>query len=1732
MVTDAQESSQGSTTILRQLILLIAILLVITTRANGQSGSSPDRGFKPTGSYSISDIESINLENGNLSLNVPLASLPPGRGSLTGGVSLIYNSKLWDAKCAGDTLAPNGQPITLTGLNLNQDGGWRYGIDFSLRLLYKFDTSCGSPECSLDRGANAQWKLQVIFPDGSQHEMRLAGQPEVDGYTDVRPDGKMSRDCGIVDFLTGKLTYHSVDRTFLRLDVEHDNDLNWTNNPWTLYFPDGRRVTGGNAPQRIYDRNGNFIEIQNITFNSHPATRLVDQLNRSVTIEFDTDQDLIHVSGVNNEPLTWTVRWKSIRVLKAYAPVRLPSDFGGLLTLDQTIRVVDQIIAPAAAGSRVYAFGYNATANNPFPSFGWGELNSITLATGASVNYTHAQDGLSGAIEWETVLYNHVTQKNLSYMLEYDGTVTPSVETWSYSIRIPQPSGDGLRSEVFGPGGSFIREDFEDATFGGTPVTLRSETLDAVVERIWLENISAGYTNTSGKTNRYVKTEFRSLKNSAGNPISTAIRDFSYDKNGNVTRVTDYDWVTFNSIPRDSFGRPTGIPAGAVAKRTTINTYYSPTPDASDSTTDDPDIYYHSTSLRLRNAVESTELRNQAGQPVSRTEVFYDSNTTTGNVTQRRSWDSTRGGVTRPLSSSNSISESHQYDGFGNCTLSTDARGVQTQFVYGVINGFSGLYPTEIRTALNTSVQRTVTQNFDFFTGVVTSITDTDNGTTTRTSYDVLGRPTLVQEAYQTSIERRTLTEYSDTLRRVIRRSDLSMTGDGKLVTVEHYDQLGRIRLSRRLENAATESAIDETTGIKIQTRYRKGGGSSFEVVSNPYRAATSSAAGSEQTMGWTRTRSDGAGRVVDVETFSGAGLPAPWGFNGSSSGRVSSTYDAEFSITTDPAGKIRRSLIDSCGRLVRVDEPDANNNLDAASSPVTSYSYDARDNLVSVTQGPQRRFFMYDSLSRLIRVRYPEHDNNLSLALTDPITGNGQWSMVYTHDNNSNVKSRIDSRGVITTYEYDELNRLRTRRYQGPAPGGATPEVTYNYDAPGVPNSRGRLTSVTSTVSSSSYGSYDALGRVLSSIQTTAGQNYMMSYKYDLAGNMTEETYPTGLKMVMTYDSASRASSVTGQKTGEPDQTYLSQIKYASHGAVTEMKLGNNLWEHTTYNSRLQPDIIGLGIANTSSGILELDYDYGTTTNNGNVLSQKITVPGLSQSLVQAYAYDSLNRLQEARENQGSTGGTETWKQRFVYDRFGNRNFDQAATTLMGLDPITSQTTNRIVDSQNYSYDPAGNLTQMPGGATPNTMSYDGENRQITHINGSSGATTSYEYDGDGRRVKRISGGVTTVFVYNALGLLIAEYDNSPLPPPAGGTSYLTTDHLGSTRIITGEDQSVKARHDYLPFGEEIQNGVGGRTPALGYVADTLRQKFTSYERDTESGLDFAQARYYSSLAGRFTSVDPSMASGRTVAPQSWNRYSYTINNPLKYTDPTGLDWWYDPNSEHPIPMYSATDPGGNFKRWTETYGYVFQPYNAGGRWIALNPFAPEYFLTDTREHAAEQFAVWAGKGGLISGTLAQRDWLSGFSEGVSPLGPIAGWLNGASGIDTTSREYLGGLNTGILLAAVLEAGVGAGVELRASSRSVAQAEKAIARGATEVYVNSADEAAEVYLRNYHGDGYRNTTGMTGKEVRNDGHLFPEKKKGTYHWDLHDTQHGGVPHLQVHTHKGETIRIKWKVGK
>ena len=117
---------------------------------------------------------------------------------------------------------------------------------------------------------------------------------------------------------------------------------------------------------------------------------------------------------------------------------------------------------------------------------------------------------------------------------------------------------------------------------------------------------------------------------------------------------------------------------------------------------------------------------------------------------------------------------------------------------------------------------------------------------------------------------------------------------------------------------------------------------------------------------------------------------------------------------------------------------------------------------------------------------------------------------------------------------------------------------------------------------------------------------------------------------------------------------------------------------------------------------------------------------------------------------------------------------------------------------------------------------------------------------------------------------------------PSSREVIFYHTDHLGTPVVITNESGQVLSKHKYFPFGEEMSPQGGA----------THTRRFTGHERDSESGLDYMLARYYSAAQGRFLSVDPSSRGVDPRNPQTWNRYSYVLNNPLRLTDPDGLTY------------------------------------------------------------------------------------------------------------------------------------------------------------------------------------------------------------------------------------------------
>ena len=1472
-----------SATLLLGLLLAAGALPGQVSPPVGQRGKA-GRGLTPAAAFALSEIETVNLVNGNLLLRLPVVSLPPGRGGSSFTLHLLYNSQIYDVQKAIETPHPDmdatAQYLVYRTLIASSEGGWRWGFQYGLEYEFKLE---GEPRtCTNHILEKFQHKMRVNFPDGSSHLLRLVnsgdtvGDDAGDGYYAYEPDGSKD-DCysGSASAISGDVRYITTDGSFAHV-VIHDNSSNppWYERAWTIHLRDGARVHGVNdRTTSIVDRNGNTLDVEK-GHCDNPATTTVEQgmngasctilrddLGRKIQIvEPPGGTHYVVAKGHGGTKLQWKIQRSTIDMTQA--SFTRPEDYDGALptTVGREIPTISWLELPTTPNRQRYTFSYHDKSS------GYGELKKMTFPAreadeggNGSVTYSYAYaSGGTKKTEDLTLLENPVVSKQLSYTEPI--TDDPLTENWSYAIS----NTTGI-SSVTAPDGGVTTSYFYQSRLPnllGTNAWKAGLTWKVAqpngdtVERYWAKNqaYNSPAIHASDAGNPYVAAEYRTLG------TKTAATKRTVDKNGNPLSLAEYDYDV--TIPRSGGAgtAPSGSPSGTPL-RTTKHSYTRTTPAASSTVTNNANGYWQaptSSSPRLLSLVNRTEVRQGGSSGTVKTEsdFVYDS---AGNLTSAAHGLSADEATTR-----------HSYDSHGNLTQTTYPESNITKFTYGTISGCpetgSDLYPTRVVEAFGSSVARTTTFAYNCDSGRVTTQRDVDNSLTQTFGYDTLGRPTSAVEAALRQLR----TSYQDDQRTVFMERDQLTRRDYKLATAVKYDALGR--LARERSNTTAKISKTGTGGIRVERGYRYSGANRYELVSTPYV---------DRGAGWTRTKYDRNGRVVEVKVF--AGKPAPWGSNTTSLGTTTTRYSANTTTVTDPDSVTRTHTYDGLGRLTRVRE----NGISAT----TCYSYDVLDNLTSVRQGAtesgsscsggQLRTFAYDSLSRLKTAVNPESGTTR-----------------YTYDDNGNLLTMTDARGGRVDHgPYDDLDRNTRTRYSG---GGSdfssTPAVTYSYDASGAAGCKNqhRLTAVSSSVSTTRYSCYDGLGRVTTSSQQTGGATYSFSYAYNPDDTLESVTYPSTRKLAYQYDAAGRLTAVGENTVGASD--YASAIRYKPHGGINTLTLGNGLYESWTYNQRLQTTQIKLGATSSGSDKLKLEFNYGASTNNGNLLSQIITRPGLS-ALTQTYTYDQVNRLDSAAESGAGTAFSRTYD----YDVYGNRWVNAGSTNLFVQTPQQQSdfdaTTNRLTTTFGASYDAAGNQTgyDNSGNLLDWTAAYDGENRQRYFCDqtaaacGSSNKTAEYRYDGEGRRVQKVTSSVTETYVYDAFGRLAAEYSTDA--STSGGTFYRTTDHLGSTRLVTRQDQSDAACFDFAPFGEEIPDTIGSRSSNACFAASfDGRHRFTGQERDEESDLDYFLARYYSGPLGRFLSVDPLLNSGRPDYPQTWNRYGYVSGNPLRFIDSLGL--------------------------------------------------------------------------------------------------------------------------------------------------------------------------------------------------------------------------------------------------
>ena len=314
-------------------------------------------------------------------------------------------------------------------------------------------------------------------------------------------------------------------------------------------------------------------------------------------------------------------------------------------------------------------------------------------------------------------------------------------------------------------------------------------------------------------------------------------------------------------------------------------------------------------------------------------------------------------------------------------------------------------------------------------------------------------------------------------------------------------------------------------------------------------------------------------------------------------------------------------------------------------------------------------------------------------------------------------------------------------------------------------------------------------------------------------------------------------------------------------------------------------------------SSKINITYNYTAGSNNGKIGSATDAISGETVS----YQYDALNRLISA-----SGSG---WTQTQAYDGFGNLTGRTGTGTAQGttISTPTNATTNQL---SGYSYDANGNLISTG-------YAYDAENR-ISSVNA---GALEYFYDAQNKRIWELpcqpslcsTGNWApqgqTINLFGADGKQLASYSlgdtvvNNQVTVTFGVVavrSYfggrLVGQQLGANIYEPVIQDRLGSVGKYYPYGEERNS------PQL----PNDQVKFATYTRDSATGNDYADQRYYTSTLGRFMTPDPYVASAGPGIPQSWNRYAYAGGDPANRNDPFGQDWCEDDD------LFCLTDSSG----------------------------------------------------------------------------------------------------------------------------------------------------------------------------------------------------------------------------
>lgn len=791
----------------------------------------------------------------------------------------------------------------------------------------------------------------------------------------------------------------------------------------------------------------------------------------------------------------------------------------------------------------------------------------------------------------------------------------------------------------------------------------------------------------------------------------------------------------------------------------------------------------------------------------------------------------------------------------------------------------------------------------------VTSHTDA-NGNSTYLSYDAY-HLVAKTEAVGSSAERTTYYQYLNN------DSDLpTLITEPSRITSYTYDAQG---------NPLTKSITDSITGVSRTWSYTYNSYSQVLTVDGPRTDVNDLTTYTYYTCvaglqcGQLQTVTNALGQVTTYDSYNAHGQPLS--ITDPNGVITTLTYDTRQRLTSrDIAGEQTSFTYYPTGLLKQVTLPD---------NSYLAYGYDAAHRLIQIQDADGNKVaYALDAAGNRIAENYYDPSGALSRTHSKVFNWLGQLyqdmkaantadvATTYSYDGNGNQLTISAPMGRAITNQYDALNRLS--QAIGPT-GGVT---TYDYD------SDNNLSQVTDPRGLVTGYAYNGLGDLL---QINSPDTGTTVYTRDSAGNLKSRTDARSKNATYEYDALNRLTQIV-----YPDQVinYTFDQNANGKGRLTE---AGNASQSLSYGY----DALGRVVSKTQvigGQSKTVSYVYGNgllsqlTTPSGQIISY-----GYSNGKLTSIAVNDRPVVHEVLY--APSGQTEGWRWGEgaltvrQYDQDGQlTTIDSAGLSTYTFNPdgsiatkqddnsgsvgiSTGLTTFTVADSNNRlstatgelnltnRFDKAGNVLR----SGVKTFTYDDAGRLSTATR--SGLTTNYLYNALGQRIQKSNLNGTTQFIYDEHGHLLGEYDQSGnlvqelvwlnnipvatiITDQGGGTVgvfYVHTDHLNSpTKITRPSDNAVIWRWDRDPYG----NGVPNEDPDGNGLTLTMNLRFPGQYSDSETGLYYNYFRYYDPQSGRYLQSDPIGLTGG-----SFSTYSYVGGNPIAFIDPYGLaiicnDW------------------------------------------------------------------------------------------------------------------------------------------------------------------------------------------------------------------------------------------------